>query len=114
MATTEDFGARLERLEHRFAELDDVKNRPPMQSTADPLARISFASWLKLSGPTYAVMVFGFTLLWNAQQTTNVQMLELSRTTGRLEGAIERLDQSIQHLGDQVQRLSERMDRLES
>jgi len=59
------------------------------------------------------VMLLGFTLLWNALQTTNAQMLDLSRTTGRLEGAIERLDQSILHLGEQVQRLSERVDRLE-
>ena len=128
MAMTEDFGARLERLEHHFAELADAMNRPSTQPSADPLARISLAAWLKVSGPTFAVMVFGFTLLWNAQQTTNAQMLELSRTTGRLEGAIERLegsmerlessmeqlDGSIHGLRDAVRVLSERVDRLES
>jgi len=121
MAMTEDFGARLERLEHHFAELADAMNRPSTQPSADPLARISLAAWLKVSGPTFAVMVFGFTLLWNAQQTTNAQMLELSRTTGRLEGAIERLESSMEQLDgsihglrDAVRVLSERVYRLES
>ena len=113
MATTEDFGSRLERLEHRLSELDDVLNRLPTQHTADPVARISPGSWLAVTGPVFAALALGFGLLWNAQQATNAQMLELSRTTGRLEGAIGRLDQSIQHLGDQVQRLSERVDRLQ-
>lgn len=91
-----------------------MKNRPPTQPSADPLARISFAGWLKLSGPTFAVMVLGFTLLWNAQQATNAQMLELSRTSGRLEGSIDRLDASIAELRDEVRRLSDRVDCLES
>jgi len=127
MATTEDFSARLERLEHGFAEIADAMNRPSAHPSEDPLARISLAAWLKLSGPTFAVMVFGFTLLWNAQQATSAQMLEMSRTMGRLEGAIERLDGSMERLEGsmerldgsivelrgEVRRLSERVDRLE-
>jgi exonuclease VII small subunit len=113
MARTEDFGARLERLEHHFAELADAMNRPSTHPSADPLARISLAAWLKVSGPTFAVMVFGFTLLWNAQQTSYAQMLEITRTTGRLEGAIERLEGSMDRLEGSVEKLEDSMERLD-
>jgi len=113
MASTEDFGRRLESIERHLAELDQAVKRSPTQPRTDPMARISPASWLAVTGPVFAALALGFGLLWNGQQATNAHMLELSRTTGRLEGAIGRLDQSIQHLGEQVQRLSERVDRLE-
>lgn len=102
---------------------------------ADPFAKISFARWLKVSGLSFAVMLCGFTLLWNSQETmrsqmlelsediharmlelqtaTNAQFLELTRKAGRLEGAIDRLDASVAELRVEVRRLGERVDALE-
>ena len=107
MASSEDFGARLD-------------------------ARISPSGWLAVTGPVFAALALGFGLLWNAQQTNTSRMLELNETTTahlieltrttarleatseRLEAAIDRLDGSVQKLSDQVERLSDRVDRLES
>jgi hypothetical protein len=48
---------------------------------ADPIPKVSFAGWLKISGPSFAVMLCGFTLLWNSQETMRSQMLELNGAT---------------------------------
>ena len=56
------------------------------------LNRISLMAWLQISGPTFATLVFGFTLLWNAQQAQTGSMLEVQRSVGRLEGSISGLD----------------------
>ncbi len=61
-----DLAARIERLEQTMSRA---------HLNADPFARISFAGWLKVSGPSFAVMLCGFTLLWNSQQTMRSQML---------------------------------------
>ena len=34
------------------------------------MSRISFGSWLQISGPAFAAMLFGFALLWNAQRAS--------------------------------------------
>lgn len=43
--------------------------------------RIPFGAWLKISGPTFAVMALGFGLLWNAQQETVRRILEVEQAT---------------------------------
>lgn len=70
--TTQDLAARIERLEQTMSRA---------HLNADPFAKMSFAGWLKLSGPTFAVMLCGFTLLWNSQETMRSQMLELDGAT---------------------------------
>lgn len=88
----EDLTFRLDRLEHDLQELATSMTPPPATAPRDLAEQISFRAWMRISGPTLAVMVFGFTLLWNAQQVANAQMLEMSRSLGRLEGAIDRLE----------------------
>jgi hypothetical protein len=70
--TTRDLAARIERLEQTMSRA---------HLNADPFAKISFAGWLKVSGPSFAVMLCGFTLLWNSQETMRSQMLELNGAT---------------------------------
>jgi uncharacterized protein HemX len=142
MASTDDFGARLESIERQLAELDQAVKRTPTQPASDPLVRISPTGWLKVTGPVFAVMALGSGLLWNGQRTlgtsllamqdslhvamretqesTHAQLIELTRTTARLEATTERLDGaiddlsiSVKELRDEVKRLSERADRLE-
>jgi TolA-binding protein len=43
--------------------------------------RIPFGAWLKISGPTFAVMALGFGAMWNAQQATTQQILDLQQST---------------------------------
>ena len=143
MASTEDFGARLERLEQRIEEMDRVERRSKADPSAPVEARISPRGWLAVTGPVFAALPLGFGVLWNAQQTNTSRMLDLNETTNarmlelhksttahlieltrttarleatseRLEAAIDRLDGSVQKLSDQVERLSDRVDRLES
>jgi methyl-accepting chemotaxis protein len=117
-STNEDLHSRLDRLER---DLREISGRGPAMN------QISLAGWLKLSGPTFATMVFGFTLLWSAQQANTAQILELSRSSsaqimelsrsssaqilevsravGRLEGAIPPLEASISGLDARVGRL---------
>jgi outer membrane murein-binding lipoprotein Lpp len=70
--TTQDLAARIERLEQTMSRA---------HLNADPFAKMSFAGWLKVSGPSFAVMLCGFTLLWNSQETMRSQMLELNGAT---------------------------------
>lgn len=46
--------------------------------------RIPFSAWLKISGPTFAVMALGFTALWNAQQATTQRIMELQESLQRI------------------------------
>jgi len=111
MATThEDLSFRLDRLEHDVRALSSALARPVGSATMNDL---SFRGWLRISGPTFAVMVFGFGLLWSAQQAFSAQLLEVSRTLGRLEGAITGLDARVQTLEGAVTRLDERIDHLD-
>lgn len=86
----EDIAFRLDRLEHDLQELATSMTPPPTTAPRDLADQISFRAWMRISGPTFAVMVFGFTLLWNAQQVANAQ--QATRSLGRLEGAIDRLE----------------------
>jgi uncharacterized coiled-coil protein SlyX len=106
-STNEDLHSRLDRLER---DLREISARGPAMN------QISLAGWLKLSGPTFATMVFGFTLLWSAQQANTAQIMELSRSSsaqimevsravGRLEGALPPLQASISGLDARVGRL---------
>jgi archaellum component FlaC len=85
--SNEDLVTRLERLEHDVGDLSSTVSRMVPAADRTPehghamWGRIPFAAWLKLSGPTFAVMALGFTLLWNAQQATQVQILEVQRGT---------------------------------
>ena len=81
--------------------------------------RISFAAWIQISGPTFAAMVFGFALLWNAQQVTSAQLMEHGRAMGRLEGSIAGLERSVAGVERSVagversvEALNSRLDRL--
>jgi uncharacterized coiled-coil protein SlyX len=117
-STNEDLTSRLDRLERDFRE---VSRRDGSMN------QISLVGWLKISGPTFATMVFGFTLLWSAQQantaqimeisrsssaqlmevsrSSSAQILEVSRAVGRLEGALPPLQASISGLDARVGRL---------
>jgi prefoldin subunit 5 len=140
-ATPEDLAARLDRVErdlHRVA--DDMALVRVRQSerkdggSETVLSRVSFRAWLEITGPTFATMVLGFTLVWSQIQALNAQMLEVTRTLGRLEGTIGALEKSVAGLqattGElrtsvgslqasvgslqaSVDRLSERVDQLE-
>lgn len=70
---------------------------------------ISFLAWLEITGPLFAILLCGFTLLWSQQQATNAQLLELGRAVGRLEGSLGSLDGSVGRLGCAVKRLSDRL-----
>ena len=108
----EGFGARLDRLEHDVRELSARLSRGDGPG-AFALSRISFVGWLQVSGPTFAAMVLGFTLLWNAQQLTSAQMLEHGRALGQLEGALGALDARIGLLEGTLGALDARIGRLE-
>jgi hypothetical protein len=85
MATSiEDLAARVERLERRLQERS--MQRTPASDAPDPLVRriwssIPFSAWLKISGPTFAVMALGFGVLWNAQQATTQRILDVQEST---------------------------------
>ena len=74
--------------------------------------RISLLAWLQISGPTFATLVFGFTLLWNAQQAQTGNLLELQGSVGRLEGSINGLDARVGSLEGSISRLDARIDKL--
>jgi len=71
---------------------------------------LSFVTWLEITGPLFAVLLAGFTLLWTQQQAVARQLLELGRIVGRLEGSLSGLDASVERLGAEVKRLSERLE----
>jgi hypothetical protein len=73
---------------------------------------ISLASWLQITGPTFATLVVGFTLLWNAQQATTGSLLEVGRSVGRLEGSIGALVARIERLDTRLQGLDARLEQL--
>jgi chromosome segregation ATPase len=75
--------------------------------------RISLVAWLQITGPTFVTLVFGFTLLWNAQQAQSGNLLELQRTVGRLEGSISGLDSRIEGLDTRIQGLDSRIQGLD-
>ena len=81
MASTEDFGERLESIERHLAELDHAVQRTPTYPVPDPLERISPTAWLKVTGPVFAVMALGFGLLLNGQRTLGSNMLALQDST---------------------------------
>ena len=74
---------------------------------------ISLAAWLQITGPTFAVMVIGFGLLWNSQQTMTAQLLQVTRSLGNLEGAVHALDTRIDKLEGSISRLDARIDKLD-
>ncbi len=119
--TTEEFSSRLDRLERGFEELATTVSQLPTadpSARADALDRVSLRGWLRVSGPTIAVAVFGFSLLWNSQQTMNAQLFEATRSLGRLDGAIERLDAQMDRFDARLDGIDQRLQgvdqRLES
>ena len=76
------------------------------------MSRIAFGTWLQISGPTFAAMLFGFALLWNAQQATSAQVLDLGRAMGRLEGSIGGVERSIGGVERSIATLNARLERL--
>jgi hypothetical protein len=110
--------ARVDRLERDFRELSVRLSRAERQGDS-AMSRISFVDWLRISGPTFAAMLFGFALLWNAQQATSAQVIDIARALGRLEGSLDGVDRSlaaldarIERLGASVERLGERISEL--
>jgi outer membrane murein-binding lipoprotein Lpp len=115
-STHEELNARLEQLERDFRDFSSevsasMRTRGPEGSA---LHRISLTAWLQISGPTFATLVFGFTLLWNAQQVQTGSMLEVQRSIGRLEGSITGLDARIEGLDARMQGLDSRMQGLDT
>ena len=107
----EDLGSRLERLERRVGELSLRLSRAE-RNEGYAMNGISFTGWLRISGPTFAAMVFGFALLWSAQQTTSAQVLDLGRTLGRVEGSLDGVDRSLEALDARIERLGASVERL--
>jgi peptidoglycan hydrolase CwlO-like protein len=113
----EELDVRLGRLEHDLLELSaTVASRSMRQDRRgdSAMSRISLAAWLQISGPTFITMVFGFTLLWNAQQAQSGALLEVQRSVGRLEGSISGLDSRIQGLDSRIQSLDARIQSLDA
>jgi len=80
----EDLTARVERLEHLFQEraMERASDTDRLDRLADRIwARVPFSAWLKISGPTFAVLALGFMALWNAQQATTQRILDLQEST---------------------------------
>jgi septal ring factor EnvC (AmiA/AmiB activator) len=132
VSANDELSLRVERLERDVRRLAGAA---AVDRREDPVNRITFLGWLKLSGPTFAVMVFGFGLLWQSQQALSGQMLETSRSVGRLEGAIQGvesrlagldvrlagidsrlagIDTQLARLADAIDRLNDRVDRIEA
>jgi septal ring factor EnvC (AmiA/AmiB activator) len=106
----------LDRLERDFRDLatavsGSLRRRDPRGESA--VNRISLVSWLQISGPTFAVLVFGFTVLWNAQQAQTGSLLEVQRSMGRLEGSIDGLDARVGSLEGSIHGLDARVGSLE-
>jgi len=87
-ASTEDLARRVERLERRLGGREMEERLAGDEDAVHRFwRRIPFGAWLKLSGPTFAVMALGFGLLWNAQQETMQRILEVEQST--TEGILE-------------------------
>jgi outer membrane murein-binding lipoprotein Lpp len=114
--TSEDLSSRLDRLERDFRDFSsEVSASMRTRGQGDSsLHRISLMAWLQISGPTLATLVFGFSLLWNAQQAQTSGMLEIQRSVGRLEGSITGLDARVGSLEGSINRLDARIDKLDS
>jgi outer membrane murein-binding lipoprotein Lpp len=113
--TTEDLNTRLDRLERDFRDLSSEVSAS-MRARSDgeaALNRISLLAWLQISGPTFATLVFGFTVLWNAQQAQTANMLEVQRSVGRLEGSIQGLDARIDKLDGRIDQLDAGIQKLD-
>lgn len=88
METIESLASRIRRLEQLFEErvMDPAAIPPSHPDAADSGAHafwsaIPFGAWLKISGPTFAVMALGFGTAWSAQQETTRQILDLEQST---------------------------------
>jgi septal ring factor EnvC (AmiA/AmiB activator) len=137
VSANDDLSLPVERLERDLRRLVDGPAVPARPE--DPVNRLTFRGWLRLSGPTFAVMVFGFGLLWQSQQATTAQLQELTRSTsaqftelnravGRLDGAMSGIDArlaglearlagidtQLARLADAIDRLNDRVDRIEA
>lgn len=71
-------------------------------------------AWLQISGPTFATSIFGFSLLWNAQQAQTASLVEVQRSVGRLERSITGLHARVGSLEGSINRLDGRIDELGS
>ena len=113
-STNDDLSLRLDRIERDVRELSQAVARPGRPSRRDLVNNLSFLGWLKISGPTFAVMVFGFGLLWTAQQANTEQLMGMNRTIGRLDGTISGLDKRVEALDTRIQQLDSRMQQLDT
>jgi len=118
MATNfEDLAARVDRLEHLFEER--AMERAPATDELDRVAdrfwaRMPFSVWLKISGPTFAVMALGFTALWDAQQATTDRILAMEQATANRilemqESTADRIMQLQQSTTDRILDLQQQM-----
>jgi hypothetical protein len=70
----------------RLEQLQEVRAMERPVTREDPDVRrfwgaIPFDAWLKISGPTFAVMTLGFGVLWNGQQQTTQRIIDLEQGT---------------------------------
>jgi len=107
-ATHEDLAARILQLEREVRELAVHMSNDPIDRP-DLADRISLRAWLKLSAPTFTVLLVGFTLLWNAQQVSSAQLLEVSRSLGRLDGAVAGLEATTARFDRRLESFGERL-----
>ena len=107
MASTDELHSRVEGLERELRDLSRARKREEF-----PMSRISLLAWLQITGPPFATMVFGFALLWNAQQATSAQVLDVARGMGRLEGSIDGVERSVEGVERSLTALNARLDRL--
>jgi outer membrane murein-binding lipoprotein Lpp len=114
-STQEDLNARLDRLERDFRVFSSEVSASMRTrgDTGSALNRVSLLAWFQISGPTFATLVFGFTVLWNAQQAQTANMLEIQRSVGRLEGSISGLDARVGRLEGSIQGLDARIEKLD-
>ena len=75
----ENLVQRVARLEQALQERDMAPRTERELDVERFWARIPFSAWLKVSGPTFAVMAAGFGFLWNAQQETTLHITGVQR-----------------------------------
>ncbi len=109
-AQTDELVLRVERLEQDLRELNATVSPSILnRSQADLADAMSFRAWMRISAPTFAVMVTGFTLLWNAQQANTAQLLETSRSLGRLDAAVSSLEKTTERFDERLDGIDERL-----
>lgn len=112
--STEDLARRVERLEGLLGSRIGSRRLREREDVHRFWRRIPFGAWLKISGPTFAVMALGFGLVWDAQQETTRQIMALQRETSDKILAHQRqiTDRIIAHEQETAARVFEIQERI--